>query len=220
MESAYSSNRSSLDSTRYQSQTPLLSSSQPYDPSQQHPHHESQTLLQNAQPVPSYNALTSSSPAKAQPGNQIVHAHEFDSDSDERQQRRSPSGRIYPYASYPTYNRPYFSCATATTGPSSSTATITPTRPSPPPPRPTPVAQPRARRKVYGVSINSLSPYLPVMWRTAALLRHISNGLLYAWAPALVYQGKFQWLSFLVLVLLAGKRGWYTVEWFGGGASR
>ncbi|RPB02585.1 hypothetical protein L873DRAFT_1673129 [Choiromyces venosus 120613-1] len=195
-DSTLSSNRSSMDSTRYQAQTPLLSSSLPYDPNQQHPHHESQALLQSSLIPVSYNTMPHLPPPSPPHHQSSDHEGLF---------RSQP---------------PYLA------GPSSSTATITPLhRPSPPRRKPTNPeahnsAARRSTRKVYGVSINSLPPYLPIMWRAAALLRHISNALIYAWAPAIVYQGRFQWLGFTILVLLAGKRGWHTVEWFGGGASR
>lgn len=194
-ESAFSSNRSSMDSTTYQAQTPLLSSSLPYDPNQQHPHHESQALLQSSQIPVSYNTIPHLPPSPP---------------------HRQSSDHEGLFSSQPPY----------LAGPSSSTATITPLyRPSPPRRKPTNpeahnLSARRCTRKVYGVSINSLPPYLPIMWRATALLRHLSNALIYAWAPAIVYQGRFQWWGLVILLLLAGKRGWYTVEWFGGGASR
>lgn len=194
-DSAISSNRSSMDSTTYQAQTPLLSSSLPYDPSQQHPHHESQALLQSSQIPVSYNTIPHLPPSPP---------HHQSSDHEGL------------FSSQPPY----------LAGPSSSTATITPLhRPSPPRRKPTNPEAPnlstrRCTRKVYGVNINSLAPYLPIMWRATALLRHLSNALIYAWAPAIVYQGRFQWWGLVILLLLAGKRGWHTVEWFGGGASR
>ncbi|CAZ83588.1 unnamed protein product [Tuber melanosporum] len=194
-DSAFSSNRSSMDSTTFRAQTPLLSSSLPYDPNQQHPHHESQALLQSSQIPVSYNTMPHLPPSPP---------HHQSSDHE---------GLF-------GFHPPYLA------GPSSSTATITrPHRPSPSRRRPTnPEAHHfpsrRSTRKVYGVSINSLPPYLPIMWRTAALLRHLSNALIYAWAPAIVYRGRFEWWGLVILLLLAGKRGWYTVEWFGGGASR
>ena len=76
-----------------------------------------------------------------------------------------------------------------------------------------------AKRRVYGVSVDRLHAYLPVVWRTASAFRHIGHSLVFAWAPALVFDGHFQWWCFLVLVALAGREGWNTVEWFGGSAS-
>ena len=76
------------------------------------------------------------------------------------------------------------------------------------------------KRRVYGVSVDRLHAYLPVVWRTASAFRHIGHSLVFAWAPTLVFDGRFQWWCFLVLVTLAGREGWNTVEWFGGSASR
>ncbi|PWW74498.1 hypothetical protein C7212DRAFT_358776 [Tuber magnatum] len=194
-DSAFSSIRSSMDSTTYQAQTPLLSSSLPYDPNQQHPHHESQALLQSSQVPVSYSTMSHLPPSPP---------HHQSSDHEGL------------FISQPPY----------LAGPSSSTATITHHhRPSPPRRGPAgpgahSLSARRGTRKVYGVSINSLPPYLPIMWRVTALLRHLSNSLIYAWAPAIVYQGRFQCWGLVVLLLLASKRGWYTVEWFGGRASR
>lgn len=223
--------RSSIDSARFDSVTPLLSSSLPYDPNQQHPHHEGQALLQNQRQQIIYNTMADPLPLEPTDDNEedkIVTVHECDPEdeySDHGREatpkiQKSPIDRVYP--SYPpysaTYNHAHFSSASA--GPSSAAANT----------RPYPIKRKSAsspvqiascdRNTVYGRDVNTLSPYLPVLWRTSALLRHISHSLIYAWAPALVFKGHFQWVSFLVLLFLAGKKGWSTVEWFGGGVSR
>lgn len=159
--------------------------------------------------------------------NEVVTVHECDpeeeySDHDREttpKAQRSPIDRVYPsYPSYSaSYNHSHFSNVSA--GPSSAPLVSRPSLPR----RKTAntiKSQQCTSKTVYGANVNTLSPYLPVLWRTAALLRHISHALIYAWAPALVLKGRFQWMSFIVLSFLAAKKGWSTVEWFGGGASR
>ena len=129
---------------------------------------------------------------------------------------RSPRRRIYPsFPSYsPAYNRAHFPPPAA----HSPSSTPTPTT-AVPAARRQYFGQP-AKRRVYGVSVDRLPAYLPVVWRMAGAFRHIGHALVFAWAPALVFDGRFQWWCFLVLVALAGRKGWNTVEWFGGSASR
>lgn len=239
--------RSSIDSARFESVTPLLSSSLPYDPSQQHPHHESQALLQNQRQQITYNTMATANSLPLEPTDdnnnedEVVTMHDCDNpnhnsshenrfsdhgrDSTPKTQR-SPIDRVYP--SYPpysaAYNHAHFSATASAPGPSvgyGTTAVIN--RPAPHKRKSTnnPLKAPRCSSKtVYGANVNTLQLHLPLLWRTAALLRHISHALIYAWAPALVFNGCFQWASFLVLFLLAVKKGWSTMEWFGGGASR
>lgn len=210
--------------------TPLLSSSLPYDPSQQHPHHESQALLQNQRQQMSYNTMADPLPLAPTDDNEdrIVTVHECDpeeeySDHDREATPRiqkSPIDRVYP--SYPpysaTYNHSHFSNISA--GPSSAIAITRPSSTKRKSASNSIRSQQCSSRTVYGADVNTLSPYLPILWRAAALLRHISHALIYAWAPSLVHRGHFQWMSFLILCFLAGKKGWSTVEWFGGGVSR
>lgn len=230
-ESGSDSGRSSIDSARFDTVTPLLSSSLPYDPNQQHPHHEGQALLQNQRQQMIYNTMADSLPLEPTDDNEedeIVTVHECDPESqhsDGREEatpkvQKSPIDRAYP--SYPpysvTYNHAHFSSASA--GPSS-VAVNTRLSPAKRKPASNSVNTPRCNSNtVYGADVNTLPPYLPVLWRTSALLRHISHALIYAWAPALAFKGHFQWVSFFVLLFLAGKKGWSTVEWFGGGVSR
>lgn len=224
------SGRSSMDSTRFESVTPLLSSSLPYDPSQQHPHHESQALLQNQRQQMTYNTMAGSLPLEPTDDNEdgIVTVHECDpedecSDHDREatpRTQRSPIDRVYPsYPSYSaSYNHSHFPSAPA--GPSSVSPNTRPSSTKRKSASNNIKAQRCSSKTVYGTDVNTLSPYLPVLWRIAALLRHISHALIYAWAPLLVFKSRFQWVSFLVLFFLAGKKGWSTVEWFGGGVSR
>jgi hypothetical protein len=236
--------RSSIDSARFESVTPLLSSSLPYDPSQKHPHHESQALLQNQRQQITYNTMATANSLPLEPTDdnnedEVVTVHDCDNHNSSNENRfsdhgrdstpktqRSPIDRVYP--SYPPYsaacNHAHFSATTSAPGPSAGYGTAAVINRSVPPKRkPTNNAHkvPRCSSKtVYGANVNTLQLHLPVLWRTAALLRHISHALIYAWAPALVFNGHFQWASFLVLFLLAVKKGWSTMEWFGGGASR
>lgn len=226
-ESGSDSGRSSIDSARFDTVTPLLSSSLPYDPNQQHPHHEGQALLQNQRQQMIYNTMADPLPLEPTDDNEedeIVTVHECDPDGEYGEAtpkvQKSPIDRVYP--SYPpysvTYNHAHFPCAPA--GPSSATAntrlSLTKRKPAN-----NSVNTPScSSNTVYGADVNTLPPYLPVLWRASALLRHISHALIYAWAPALAFKGHFQWVTFLVLLFLAGKKGWSTVEWFGGGVSR
>lgn len=226
-ESGSDSGRSSIDSARFDTVTPLLSSSLPYDPNQQHPHHEGQALLQNQRQQMIYNTMADPLPLEPTDDNEegeIVTMHQCDPDGEYGEAtpkvQKSPIDRVYP--SYPpysvTYNHAHFSSASA--GPSSAAANtrLTPTKRKP---AINSVNTTSCNSNtVYGADVNTLPPYLPVLWRTSALLRHISHALIYAWAPPLAFKGHFQWVSFLVLLFLAGKKGWSTVEWFGGGVSR
>lgn len=226
-ESGSDSGRSSIDSARFDTVTPLLSSSLPYDPNQQHPHHEGQALLQNQRQQMIYNTMADPLPLEPTDDNEeseIVTVHQCDPDGEYGEAtpkvQKSPIDRVYP--SYPpysvTYNHAHFSSASA--GPSSAAANtrLTPTKRKPAINSVNTTSC--SSNTVYGADVNTLPPYLPVLWRTSALLRHISHALIYAWAPPLAFKGHFQWVSFLVLLFLAGKKGWSTVEWFGGGVSR
>ncbi|KAF8245408.1 hypothetical protein K440DRAFT_634574 [Wilcoxina mikolae CBS 423.85] len=222
---------------------PLLSSSLPYDPEQHHPHHEhvphrqtSHSTLGDAAAAVLSSSVAGGSDDEDDRGDEIVEIHEDDYQGVESQQSepnpigdaipitpsasRSPQRRIYPsFPSYSaSYNQSHFPQPSGGggggAGSSSNTTTTTAA-----------VVTARyhhsyPRRRVYGVSVDRLHAYLPVMWRTAALLRHIGHAMFFAWAPTLVFQGRFQWWCFLVLVTLAVRKGWNTVEWFGGSASR
>lgn len=156
---------------------------------------------------------------------EIVTVHECDPESDGREEatpkvQKSPIDRAYP--SYPpysaTYNHTHFPSAPA--GPSSAAVNTRLSLTKRKPASNSVTTTSCNSNTVYGADVNTLPPYLPVLWRTSALLRHISHALIYAWAPALAFKGHFQWVSFFVLLFLAGKKGWSNVEWFGGGVSR
>ncbi|KAI5777517.1 hypothetical protein EDC01DRAFT_724314 [Geopyxis carbonaria] len=236
------SGRSSMDSTHYQSQTPLLSSSLPYDPEIQHPH-EQQALLTNQYRQTSYSTLSDLGHiSTTEPDDAIVEVHEDDASSASEPDppnptptddeplhliagpKRTPLRRVYP--SFPSYSSAYhhahFSAATDSGNVSTAGSTA-----APPPPATgdscattTDHADGPTERSIYGIGVQALPAYLPVLWRTSALLRHVSHALVFAWAPALVFDGRFQWWCALVLVLLCGKKGYHTVQWFGGAACR
>lgn len=225
-------------------QTPLLSSSLPYDPDQDHPHHEhlphrqaSFSTLGEPPAILGSSILGDSDRdvVRADDSNadddydddraDIVTVHEDDDDRAEEAVNsepitnndwhqelsssiRSPRRRIYPtwppYSS--SYHQNHFPHAFPTAPePSISGSTI---------------RHHHSRRRVYGIPVDRLPVYLPFMWRAAAALKHVGHALLFAWAPALVFDGRFQWWCFLVLLVLALRKGWNTVEWFGGTASR
>lgn len=285
-------------STRYEAQTPLLSSSLPYDPEQDRPHHEQQPLLQHQYRQSSYSTLNDSvTAALPSPGNslsilipqiedlhdddeadELVQVHEDDAnnlsssnslsdrhstnnliryhndavaeaiasedqvEAENSPVRKSPQRRrIYPtFPSYSSsYNHSHFPTtphhpptpsmatisepSTATSSRISvSKSTASPASPASPaaPAAPPPRRNSTHARRVYGISVDRLPLSLPVMWRTAGLLRHVGNGLLFAWAPSMVVDGLFRWQCAVVLLLLAAREGFYTVTWFGGHASR
>jgi len=235
------SSRSSYDGTRRgysEAQTPLLSSSLPYDPEQDHPHHEHlphrqasfSTLGEPAALAAlssvadgSDHMLSSSSEAGG-----LVVVHEDDdcaAASTPTEHPHSPRRRIYPsFPSYSAlYNHAHFPAPAHAHASSENTESQLPT---PTAPLPSPLSVPMsvrhhsARRRVYGLSVDRLPVYLAIMWRIAALLRHLGHSLWFAWAPALVFQGRFQGWCVIVLAVLAVRKGWNTVEWFGGSASR
>jgi len=220
---------------------PILSSSLSYDPEPHHPHHEhiphrqtSYSTLGDAAAAVLSSSMAGGSDYEGDEGEEIVEIHEDDYQGAEPQQSepnpiaeaipitpsasRSPQRRIYPsFPSYSaSYNHAHFpqSSGGAAAGSSSNTATTTTTAVAPR------YCHSHPRRRVYGVSVDRLHAYLPIMWRTAAMLRHIGHAMFFAWAPTLIFQGRFQWWCFLVLVMLAVRKGWNTVEWFGGSASR
>jgi hypothetical protein len=213
------SSRSSCNGGRRrysEAQTPLLSSSLPYDPEQDHPHHEH---LPHRQPSLSTlgdhaaTVLSSSAASLLQEdgeSDELVEVHEDDVGTEPIAVNPSPRRHsIYP--SFPSYSSSYnHTHFPAPIPPSSSSATESTMR----------IRHHNVRRKVYGLSVDRLPVYLAVMWRVAAALRHVGHALWFAWAPVFVFQGKFQWWCFLVLVVLAVRKGWNTVEWFGGSASR
>ncbi|KAI5818383.1 hypothetical protein BZA77DRAFT_243756 [Pyronema omphalodes] len=180
---------------------PILSSSLPYDPETEahYPHHRDHVPHRQA----SYSTLGDNAPAllsSSGPGHS-------DTDSDLEDPRR----RIYPsFPSYSSsYNHTHFPQNPAPHPPGSSSANTVSS-----------IRHYHTKRRVYGVSVDRLHAYLPVMWRTASLLRHIGHAMMFAWAPALVFKGRFQWWCLLVLTVLALRKGYNTLEWFGGGASR
>jgi hypothetical protein len=221
------SSRNSYDGGRSRgysdTQTPLLSSSLPYDPEQDHPHHEHllhrqpsiSTLLGDHAAIAAAGISSSAASLVQQDeeSDELVEVHEDDDDAGAEPMAVGPSpsrrGSIYP--SFPSYSSSYipthFPAPIHPSSPSASESTLH-------------IRHHNVRRKVYGLSVDRLPVYLAVMWRAAAALRHIGHALWFAWAPALVFQGKFQWWCFLVLAVLAVRKGWNTVEWFGGSASR
>jgi hypothetical protein len=219
------SSRNSFDGGRSrgysETQTPLLSSSLPYDPEQDHPHHEHllhrqpsiSTLLGDHAAAAGLSSSAASLVQADEESDELVEVHEDDDDMgvEPIAVGASPSRRGSLYPSFPSYSSSYipthFPAPIQPSSPSASESTLH-------------IRHHNVRRKVYGLSVDRLPVYLAVMWRTAAALRHIGHALWFAWAPALVFQGKFQWWCFLVLVVLAVRKGWNTVEWFGGSASR
>lgn len=173
---------STTDDPHDDTNTPLLSSSLPYNPIQDHPHIDT-----------SINFSDTATP----PSPSLISVHE----DDDVPPSSLDGPRLYPsFPSYSTsYNHTYF--------PTSSPA---PT-PAPPPPPP---------RLVYGHELETLPVYLPVIWRCSAATRHIANALFFAWAPNLLFMGRFQWWAAVVVVVLAGKKGWNSIEFFGGVAQR
>ncbi|KAA8894340.1 hypothetical protein FN846DRAFT_421504 [Sphaerosporella brunnea] len=215
------SSRSSFEGRRRRSseaQTPLLSSSLPYDPEQDHPHHENllhrqpslSTLGDHAAAAVSSSYAASLIQRDEEESDELVEVHEDDVGTEPIAVNSSPRRQsIYPsFPSYSSnYNHTHFH---APIPPSSSSATESTMH----------IRYHNVRRKVYGLSVDRLPVYLAVMWRAAAALRHIGHALWFAWAPNIVFQGKFQWWCFLVLLVLCVRKGWNTVEWFGGSASR
>jgi hypothetical protein len=210
---------------------PILSSSLPYDPETEahYPHHDHVPHRQASYSTLGDNApalLSSSGPGHSDSDSDleepIVEVHEDDdqdlstppgqdNDITPIVPSRSPRRRIYPsFPSYSSsYNHTHFPQHAAPHPPGSSSAnTVSSLR------------HYHTKRRVYGVSVDRLHAYLPVMWRTASLLRHIGHAMMFAWAPALVFKGRFQWWCLLVLTVLALRKGYNTLEWFGGGASR
>lgn len=226
--SASTQSSAASTSVRSEESMPLLSSSLPYDPIDQHPHHEEQAAIQNKYRQTSYSTLNDSIAISSAVGDDATLPDLQETDDEEGisphdrsvsdsmlergQAVRPEHQRAYPsFPSYSTsYNHIHFS------PPPNSTASPTLA------PQLSPGQRQRNRlsRRIYGVSVNDLQPFYPVIWRTTTLLLIVSHGLLFAWTPTLVFRGHFQWWCFLILVLIAGKRGWYTLEWWGGGASR
>ncbi|RPB23322.1 hypothetical protein L211DRAFT_284869 [Terfezia boudieri ATCC MYA-4762] len=75
-------------------------------------------------------------------------------------------------------------------------------------------------RMIYGVDTNSLSIWLPILWRTAALFRSLGHVLLFAWFPSLIHKGDFQFWTLIMVSFISVQKGWYTVEWVGGTVAR
>ena len=244
--SAVLSSRNSFENF-HTMQTPLLSSSLPYDPDQDHPHQrqasfstlgEGPALLNSSVLGDSEHDLTASRMSAIETDDEddddrgdIVTVHEDDEERAETEAQeseplanhewhpepssstRSPRRRTYPswppYSS--SYNQNHFPHAlnpstAAAAAPSISGSTIRHVQ--------------NQRRRIYGISVDRLPAYLPIMWRVAALFMHIGHSIWFAWAPALIYRGRFQWWCFLVVLILAVRKAWNTVEWFGGTASR
>lgn len=255
-ESETSSIRSSSETARSRSATPLLSSSLPYDPYSEHPHQafEQQSLLQSQYRRMSYNTIAEpvQAPiitdsredeyvAEVEGG---VRGHERIS-SNGAQSKVSPS-RPRAYPSYPSYsasyNHSYYSASPATRNrPSTLNLLGSPRSPLSPihdgyfprnhrqeEQQPQQPQRPRHSRlplhqylqMIYGVDTNSLNIWLPVLWRTSALLRGLGHVLLFTWFPSLVYKGHFQFWTLLMLSFIAIQKGWYTVEWVGGTVAR
>lgn len=267
-ESDSDSDASSTRSGRSRAATPLLSSSLPYDPQSEHPHHEQQSLLQHNFRRMSYNTLNLNfnEPVPVPWDSNVDGDTESDVQVLIRDNSRDGVVTIQPdglspqrpraYPSYPSYSASYnHSHFSTPPGPSnfqqqqqqqsqqqpqrsiihriSSISSASSPRPQLLPIVPPSQAQQHIQnrrpskmptrhyvRMIYGVSVNSLPLYLPIMWRLGATLRGLANALLFAWFPELIYKGKFQFFTLLVVGFIATKKGWYTVDWVGGGVVR
>lgn len=235
-----SSRRTSSDTSRSHDVdgigTPLLSSSIPYDPSH-HPHHESSSLLRNQHRRMSYNTLGNQLPVlHSDDGEEDTHVVVRDYDIEDQPLESHPTidngleddddifrsaareRREYPtYPSYSSgYNHSHFSLhnSAATEGSPSShavKANVVQQRPR--------VSTPNTQRLLYGVSVNYMSPYLPIIWRTSALLRHLASVLLFSY-PLIYMKQNALWPTLLIVGAVAMLKGLYTVIWLGGNVAR
>jgi hypothetical protein len=228
-----SSLASTHSSSRYEAQTPLLSSSLPYDPEQVHPHHSAAALSSYRQtssstlndtipaaltitpPLPDSTALSDSHSERS-----LVVVYEDDgapSHPSEPNLGTTPKRprRIYPsFPSYSSsYNHSHFPPSSLSPSPSPAPAAA-------PHAVYSPHTYPHPKRRVFGVDVDRLQFHYPIIWRTSSTLRHLSHGLFFAWAPALFYRGHLQCWCIAVLVLLAGKKGVSTWAFFGGVCAR
>ncbi|KAF8473374.1 hypothetical protein BDZ91DRAFT_790136 [Kalaharituber pfeilii] len=243
-DSETSSIRSSSETARSRSATPLLSSSLPYDPNSEHPHHEQQSLLQYQYRRMSYNTLSEPVPAPCDssineddaPNTETVFRDYGVVDGSGAAERSPLRPRAYPsYPSYSvSYNHSYFAASPAYRirpsnflGPLSlANDNLSPRQQ----PRQQPQQPQRQKsnklpthhylRKIYGVDTNLLNIWLPILWRLGGLLRGLGHVMLFSWFPNLFYKGQFQFWTLLMLLFVAGMKGWYTVEWVGGSVAR
>ncbi|RPA79635.1 hypothetical protein BJ508DRAFT_308119 [Ascobolus immersus RN42] len=223
-------------------ETPLLSSSLAHD--DHHHHHESHSLLSNtrrmsyhtiAQPP---NGLHPYSEDDEEDSHITVRDYEFDLEGQPAGSLSAPGTqhgqnvtfqetdfllqqdqrREYPSFSN-QYNSSHFSPHPNHHNAHESSSSATAVRP--PTYRYDSTETQSYQRLLYGVSVNSLSPILPIIWRTSALLRHLACTLLFAFFPAILkHRGGIQWWTVGVVMTVASLKGWYTVEWLGGNVAR
>ena len=77
---------------------------------------------------------------------------------------------------------------------------------------------------IFMLSLRTLHPLYPIVWRLTSLLTHVGYGLLYGWFPTLLLpvrgELRIEWWSVGLLVVIAAAKGASTVLWFGGTVAR
>jgi len=195
------------------------------------------------EPVPAPSNTTSDEDEGPE-GEVIVRDHDQNDSSGGATRVSPPRPRAYPsYPSYSaSYNHSYFSASPATRNrpfnlhlPGSPRSLLSPINDGyfpqqlaqeqlqsqqPQRTRPSRLPLHHYLRMIYGVDTNSLSIWLPILWRTAALFRGLGHVLLFAWFPSLIHDNHFQFWTLLMVTFISAQKGWYTVEWVGGTVAR